>query len=343
MNITFLVGNGFDLNLGLKTSFSDFAKVYSTMDSKSVSENLQRFRKEIEQDQALWSFAEMALGQYTRAFEEGEGERFSECHTDYCEQLAVYLKGQETRFDYSRYADRICKAFTRLESIMTPYPIQERDSLKQVYANHSGEEIDYNFICFNYTETLDNCLLILDEKKKVLGTHQYNNRSLSHKIAQLCHVHGTVKGNMVFGVNDDSQIGNLGVFNCEYGDIYKRLLIKQMANESYAELTDFRAAQIINSSHIIYIYGMSLGITDTLWWERINAWLTSRNDRHLIIYKHNAPIKSVLPVKFQRFESEQKRAFLAFGKAPQEERRSIEARIHISTDNLFVDLKNLAE
>ena len=28
MNITYLVGNGFDLNLGLQTKYTDFIKVY---------------------------------------------------------------------------------------------------------------------------------------------------------------------------------------------------------------------------------------------------------------------------------------------------------------------------
>ena len=29
MNITFLIGNGFDLNLGLATAYSDFVKYYT--------------------------------------------------------------------------------------------------------------------------------------------------------------------------------------------------------------------------------------------------------------------------------------------------------------------------
>ena len=34
MNITFLIGNGFDLNLGLATAYSDFVKYYKETDAE---------------------------------------------------------------------------------------------------------------------------------------------------------------------------------------------------------------------------------------------------------------------------------------------------------------------
>ena len=37
MNITFLIGNGFDLNLGLATAYSDFVKYYKETDAEVVS------------------------------------------------------------------------------------------------------------------------------------------------------------------------------------------------------------------------------------------------------------------------------------------------------------------
>ena len=53
MNITFLIGNGFDLNLGLKTTYSDFLKEYtSVIDEKDP---LKSFKKYILKDFDKWS------------------------------------------------------------------------------------------------------------------------------------------------------------------------------------------------------------------------------------------------------------------------------------------------
>lgn len=94
MNITFLIGNGFDLNLGLATAYSDFVKYYKETDAeKNV---LIKFRQDISDNEAHWSAAEIEMGRYTGTFKTGQGEAFSECHTDFCKHLATYLKNSKT-------------------------------------------------------------------------------------------------------------------------------------------------------------------------------------------------------------------------------------------------------
>ena len=98
MNITFLIGNGFDRNLGLDTNYSDFIKVYKKSDVNT--QILKDFRTFIDENQELWSSAELAFGIYTREFASGKGAQFSECQDDFCQCLANYLKEQELRIDY---------------------------------------------------------------------------------------------------------------------------------------------------------------------------------------------------------------------------------------------------
>ena len=50
MNITFLIGNGFDINLGLKTRYSDF---YPYFIEKSTETNM--IRTWLEADELLWA------------------------------------------------------------------------------------------------------------------------------------------------------------------------------------------------------------------------------------------------------------------------------------------------
>lgn len=281
MNITFLVGNGFDRNLGLDTTYSDFVSHYKK--SAPKTKTLEKFHKYIKENEELWSAAEIAMGEYTKEFEQGLAAAFSECHTDFCEQLALYLKDQMLRMDYDDSKDSIIKAFAKLNQLVQIFPTQEREILNTVYKNRVGEQITFNFICFNYTDTLDQCLKLVKDTPSTLGNHKYGNQVLNHSVGQICHVHGTVDKEMVFGVNDDSQISKLDIFDCEDGDLYKNMLIKIQANASFLENTDSKAAQLIQNSHIIYVYGMSIGDTDKLWWDRICDWLTQSGERHLIV------------------------------------------------------------
>lgn len=156
-----------------------------------------------------------------------------------------------------------------------------------------------SFICYNYTRTLDQCLAVLKEKNSIIGTHKHGSQTLNHTIGQICHVHGTVEKDMVFGVNDESQILNVKLFDCDDGDLYKSLLIKRQANASYLENTDGKANQMLTNSKIIYVYGMSVGDTDNLWWDRICTWLAEDNTRHLILQKYEMPPKGVFPRRYR--------------------------------------------
>ena len=64
MQITFLVGNGFDISLGLQSSYSSFNKWYCNLDSDK--KHILDFRKEIKDDikngGRNWSDFERALG-----------------------------------------------------------------------------------------------------------------------------------------------------------------------------------------------------------------------------------------------------------------------------------------
>ena len=341
MNITFLIGNGFDRNLGLDTTYSDFVRHYKKISPKT--ENLKKFYAYINDNEDLWSNAEIAMGKYTNEIETGKAEAFSECHTDFCEQLAQYLKGQMERMDYDDSKESIINAFSNLNKIIQSFPTQERETLNALYKNRNGEQITFNFICYNYTDTLDQCISLLKNEPNSLGSHKYGVQVLNHSIGQLCHVHGTVDNEMVFGVNDDSQISKLDIFDCEDGDLYKNMLIKIQANASYLQNTDAKALQLIQNSHLIYIYGMSIGETDKLWWDRICTWLSASSERHLIVQKYDMPVKTVIQLPYQLAERRARRDIIKHSSLEENKKKSIESRIHITGENIFDNIKNIAK
>ena len=341
MNITFLIGNGFDRNLGLETTYSDFVKEYKK--TNGSTETLKEFRAYIKDNEELWSTAEVALGEYTGQFGDGEAEAFSECHADFCEHLATYLKEQESQIDYDSARVKIEKAFSRVNKITQVFPMQEREIIDGVYSSHASETRTFNFLCYNYTGTLDKCIEIAKQNPDVLGAHRYGGSNLGHGIGQICHVHGTVDKEMVFGVNDDTQIAKPEVFVCEDGDIYKNLLVKKTANASYLENTDGRAAKILDNSNIIYIYGMSIGMTDKLWWERVCNWLAGSDSRHLIVQKYSMPSKDAFPVKYQLAERKARREISQYCNLDAKKKVAIENRIHITSENIFESIKDIGK
>lgn len=53
MNITFLIGNGFDVGMGMKSRFSDFFPKYCA-ESVDKEESLRALSKDIEEHQDDW-------------------------------------------------------------------------------------------------------------------------------------------------------------------------------------------------------------------------------------------------------------------------------------------------
>ena len=60
MKITFLIGNGFDLGVGLKTRYSDFVPYYLSLPDNDP--DIIAFKSIIESDKETWADAELALG-----------------------------------------------------------------------------------------------------------------------------------------------------------------------------------------------------------------------------------------------------------------------------------------
>ena len=66
MNIIFFIDNGFDLNPGLKTTYSDFINEYKR--NKSSSEVVKKMFDHMDSNSELWADAEIALVRFTGQF-----------------------------------------------------------------------------------------------------------------------------------------------------------------------------------------------------------------------------------------------------------------------------------
>lgn len=341
MNVTFMIGNGFDRNLGLKTTYSEFVAWYK--DTPPKTETLRKFREFINENEELWSAAEEELGKYTAQFEAGAGDAFNECHKDICEHLAQYLKDEQGKFRSQTLVNEIEGAFSQLNALTSPFHTREREVLKAVYNKNSNGNVVFNFITYNYTDTLDQCLKLIRNKKGLLGSHTHIHTIHNHAVGTIHHVHGTINGQMVFGVNDKSQIAKPEIFNCDDGDLYEDLLIKQQANQGYQEDADAKAKKLLDDSQILYIYGMSIGATDKLWWERVCTWLAGSDDRHVIYHCYALPPEGVVDTDRQVAIRKERRKITRYSKLDDQKKEAIQSRIHVTDANLFQGLTNIAK
>lgn len=176
-----------------------------------------------------------------------------------------------------------------------------------------------------------------------MNTHTYYSSEKNETISDdLYHIHGDVN-EMILGVNDTTQISNLDIFNCEFGEIYLNSFLKENNNKLYGKLIEEEVKSLLYSSRIIYIYGMSIGETDKRWWERLCEWLNRDDMRRLIIYQRQKYMNSSIPIYKRVSEIKVKNLLLSYGNFNEEERKVLEDRIYITNDNIFKDIENIAE
>lgn len=96
MNIVHLIGNGFDLNQGLPTSYAHFYEYYFQLrptdaDFESVLKLREKLRERLYDEQTdKWADLEKTLGELTIEYET-EAE-FEEAYLDIYRHLLEYLK-----------------------------------------------------------------------------------------------------------------------------------------------------------------------------------------------------------------------------------------------------------
>ena len=156
MNITFILGNGFDIQCGLATRYSDFLKEY-TIIQKDDSENIKRFKAYLSkaENQELWSDAEKAMGLHLKEFSRSDIAYFTDRIMDFETKMVEYLDAQQDMCCWDR-ADEIGKIFKDfiLESFRDV--ISMRASEIDIWNNKWSNS--YHFITFNYTNLLENII-----------------------------------------------------------------------------------------------------------------------------------------------------------------------------------------
>ena len=323
MNILFMIGNGFDLNLGLKTSYNDFYTYYKSKNSES--NKIATLKKHISSNFKNWSDLELALGQYTKNIQ--STEEFDEIFDDIGEHLAQYLLDEEKRLDLNHEKTNNKKLFNDFKYPEKSLSVADANKLQTYKKRWDNNAWNINVITFNYTMSLEK-LLDYSAEPISLGDGSKNLRYIHH-------IHGYLDDNMVMGVNDVSQIEN-SVLHENLNVI--EALVKPKCNEVCGHTVDNYCENLIESAHLICIFGSSLGDTDKLWWELVAKELLKDNFK-LIIFEKTENVPSRVEHKKERIRREKKKYFLDKTTLTDEEKNLAEKNIFVGVNtNMFSDI-----
>ena len=328
MDITFLIGNGFDIAAGIKTSYKEFYNWYCNQ--PSISSCVELFKKEIQGDikngGKNWSDFEIGLGRYTSKFRQETVEQFIECYEDAHEKIIQYLEEERQKFELAVSKADTAQLFTGILRFYQELSPQEQAIIKLIFKNSESENTQVHFISFNYTNLLEDCINILS--REPLERWLYNGCNREFKVdPSIIHIHGTSNKYPILGVSDISKIANQELLSVPH---FLEIMVKPVSVNAIGEFWYQNSEKLIKESKIICILGMSLGDSDSFWWRTIMSWLKNEDDRQLIVFWHTeAPLSSRSIYQRQREISKVKKKLADYTDFPKDVLKSLDTRIHV--------------
>lgn len=326
MLLTFLVGNGFDISVGMRTSYRDFYTWYCNQPSENSY--VANLKTDILFNLDNWSDFELGLGKYTSHFCEGEINNFYLIYEDARNKIIEYLKLEMKKFKHFYVSEEKIKV--DMQNFLNQLPSRIIKILDFLIINNNKTDSEVQFVSFNYTTLLDRFVESLSRHNLREISYKQENATCFYRLKvnpKVIHIHGTLDNNPILGVGHRSQISNQQLLSTQY---FETLMVKSKTINALDESWYIDVYEKIDKSDVIFIFGMSLGDSDKLWWNTLYSWLRLRNDRHLIIYWYDSKLKnsnSILEILKRKNNIKDK--FFSFSTNKLSESVDIYERVHI--------------
>lgn len=330
MKIVYLIGNGFDLNLGLKTGYYHFYKRY--VRQKSKNDTIKNFKQKLKDylngKDKKWSDFESAFGEYAEEFGNNEDE-YLNLYDDVVNSLTKYIKSQNKMFEITPKDDAKLKSdLFNFEKYLPKYNRNYFSELKNKFTQTTHY---VNVITFNYTQTFENIFQFNYKQRVISYRGNYAN-----VLNDVFHIHGTIDENPVLGVYEDTQIKNMTLQR------KKRIvdsIVKSKIYSNLGHMLDLDGFKLIKEANVICVFGMSFGLTDKGWWEAIVNKLATSEVKLVVFGKTN---KTYGVQKF-RNETEKdalKEHILSYKQINEREKERIKQNIIVCFDSEIFKLTN---
>lgn len=317
MNITFLIGNGFDVNLGLKTQYRDFYEYYKKHDPKDIiSKSINN-----ESNYELWSDLELGLGLFLKNIHKDQIDEYLNSKDKLEEMLTEYLLIENKRLILN--ADISTEFKNKIINFYKDFSVEDKEECQKILA-YCDEKINYKFVTYNYTDALDRIIAKTVKDINPFYTHKYAGTIFHDTLSEPLHIHGSLGQDMILGINDTSQINNsLLKNNTDIKDcIVKPTVNKNLRNKRIASME-----KIINDSSYICLYGLSMGDTDNIWWSYLIKWLLRSQKNRLVLFVYDSTKIQCSAQQKIRFINKNKNIMFQKGKCDEKTKKEIENRI----------------
>ena len=271
-NLLWIIGNGFDLNLGLRTGYHSFLRNCYFMEGtpNTLRDELVNRTRAFDPQNAteLWSDLERLLGEATAAYTEDEA-LFHETFEDVQSRMVKYVATEAARMpkelpeqDIDEFAVSLCQFDKQLAFV---------DQKEAAWWSQLTSDVQIDVINLNYTTVFDRFWEEASVGGRLMSTTIVGARK-SYYCGDLLHLHGSVNSeglgtDIVFGVSDESQIAAK-----EYAKQpgFQELWIKQQKNLSiYGNVKTAQLNNLILGADAICSFGCSLGKSDSYIWREI--------------------------------------------------------------------------
>ena len=334
MNVLYLIGNGFDLRLGLPTRYADFLKYYERQtpklgaDLSLQEETIKKYKKRFFAEMAerekrgeeQWKDLEIALGEFTTAFGD-DANGFCDFYEDMNRSLEAYLA------QYNSFEPTPEEVETFCEDLTYPYRYFKLREEKELRALTIAQAWYIDVISFNYTSSFES----LCQDALLVGESTYAEGHEGHPVIYqgVKHVHGSLgQGGILLGVDHGEQITNE---RYRKNDDVADLLLKPQANEGRGTLVDEECLRLIAGADVICLFGLSLGPTDQMWWTAIKKRFLD-NPEVILLYFHYDPAAGST-LKFDRRKERQARQHLIDALGLEGNQKEYDDRIFVAINS----------
>lgn len=331
MNVTWIIGNGFDRTIGLDTgyrAFLDNEYLRSDYTGEHRDELVKRVdRDKMRDDRDHWADLEALLGYASTLYEDNE-ELFHATFQEMQISFVEYVHKQELRLPETlpesavdEFRATVCRFFDRFAPV---------DKMRFPLSEGVADHFSHRFISLNYTTVFDRFLASVKDKYSPLYAHRTGSTTFQETTSDVFHLHGITDGGkgseIVFGVADNSQIASEPMSS---DPVFCELWVKWRKNESiHGNLNTRRMQNLIGDSNVICIYGCSLGDSDKYIWREVGDRVRTNNGAFLVMFVHGMPNRADQNARlYQQKREEALRRFANAADIDDEELKSIRGRI----------------